>query len=143
APAKVLAALDKDLNAPQALAALGELAKAANEVVLQIAKLKKDKPAQDEARKLAAPAANARGGRSKRPGGRQSAPRACSWGDRAERLAGRGLEASAVDAKIKEREAARAGKDFARADALRGELVAMGIEVLDAGGESTWRVVLG
>src|SRR4029079_15188233 len=59
APAKVLAALDKDLNTPQALAVIAELAKAANEVVIQIGKLKKDKAAQDAARQLAASAVNA------------------------------------------------------------------------------------
>jgi cysteinyl-tRNA synthetase len=38
------------------------------------------------------------------------------------------------------RTAARAAKDFAQADALRKELDALGIEVLDAGTESSWRV---
>jgi cysteinyl-tRNA synthetase len=59
APARVLSALDKDLNTPQALAVIAELAKAANEVVVQIAKLKKDKAVQDAARQLAARAIQA------------------------------------------------------------------------------------
>ena len=59
---------------------------------------------------------------------------------RARRLQIRGLEAAAVDAKVAERAAARGAKDFARTDAVRGELEAMGVEILDAAGDTTWRM---
>jgi len=36
---------------------------------------------------------------------------------------------------------ARTARDWSRADALRDELAALGIEVEDAGGESRWRVL--
>ena len=49
----------------------------------------------------------------------------------ARRLKLRGLDAAAIEAKVKERGPARAAKDFARADAIRAELTAMGVEVQD------------
>ena len=43
---------------------------------------------------------------------------------------------------LEERSAARARRDFPRADALRAELLELGLEVTDrAGGETTWRKV--
>ncbi len=47
--------------------------------------------------------------------------------------------ADKVDALIAERVAARAAKDFARADAIRDELDALGVEVMDSPQGSTWR----
>ena len=47
-----------------------------------------------------------------------------------------------VDAKIEARKAARAAKDFAKSDALRDELSAMGVEVLDSAEGTRWRVML-
>ena len=37
---------------------------------------------------------------------------------------------------------ARGAKDFARADSLRKELAAMGVDVLDSGNESSWRLTI-
>ena len=142
APAKVLAALDKDLNTPQALAVLAELAKAANEVVIQIGKLKKDKPVQDAARQLAASAVNALDGACAPLGLMQAAPAQFASRTRARRLRVRGLDAKMIDAKVEARTLARAGKDFARADALRKELTELGVEVLDAQDTSAWRVTI-
>ena len=59
APEKVLEALDRDLNTPVALSVLAELGKAANEIVTQVPKLKKDLAAQAGAKKLAAKAVRA------------------------------------------------------------------------------------
>ena len=63
---------------------------------------------------------------------------------RARRLSVRGLDAAVIDAKVKARIDARAAKDFARADALREELTAMGVELQDVpgGGGTTWRVTI-
>jgi cysteinyl-tRNA synthetase len=53
----------------------------------------------------------------------------------------RGIDDAAVEARIAERTAARAGKDFARADELRKALRDQGIELMDTPGGTSWRVV--
>jgi cysteinyl-tRNA synthetase len=140
APVKLLSALDKDLNTPQALAVLAELAKAANEIVLQIGKLKKEKAAQDAARQLAAATVNALDGCVSVLGLLQATSEAFTSRTRAQRLKIHGLDPKAIEAKVNERSAARAAKDFKRADDLRSELVAMKVEVLDTPEGSTWKV---
>jgi cysteinyl-tRNA synthetase len=142
APARVLAALDKDLNTPQALAAIADLAKAANEVVLQIGKLKNSKPAQDSARQLAARAVHALDGSCAPLGLMQAPSEEFARRTRVRRLEQRGLDARTIDAKVRERTEARAAKDFARADSLRKELATLGVDVLDSGNESSWRVTI-
>jgi cysteinyl-tRNA synthetase len=52
----------------------------------------------------------------------------------------RGIDAAAVEARIAERAAARAGKDFARADQLRKDLQGTGVELMDTPAGTTWRV---
>jgi cysteinyl-tRNA synthetase len=47
--------------------------------------------------------------------------------------------ADKIEALLTERKEARANKDFARADAIRAEIDAMGIEVMDSPEGSTWR----
>jgi cysteinyl-tRNA synthetase len=54
----------------------------------------------------------------------------------------RRIDATAVEARIAEpAAAARAAKDFARADELRQALPATGVEVMDTAAGTTWRVV--
>ena len=53
----------------------------------------------------------------------------------------RNIDPGAVEARIAERAAARAAKDFARADEIRKALQATGIELMDSPGGTTWRVV--
>lgn len=53
-----------------------------------------------------------------------------------------GLDPSMIEAKIAERAAARKAKDFKRGDAIRDELLAMGIEIKDAAGSTTWTRVV-
>jgi cysteinyl-tRNA synthetase len=53
----------------------------------------------------------------------------------------RGIDAGAVEARIADRAAARSRKDFTRADEIRAELNARGIELMDAPGGTTWRVI--
>jgi cysteinyl-tRNA synthetase len=50
------------------------------------------------------------------------------------------IDVAAVQAKIAERAAARAAKDFARGDALRNELAAMGVALHDSPGGTDWSV---
>jgi cysteinyl-tRNA synthetase len=61
---------------------------------------------------------------------------------RRERLCARkGIAPAAVEARIADRAAARAGKDFTRADDIRRELKDQGIELMDGPSGTTWRVV--
>jgi cysteinyl-tRNA synthetase len=50
------------------------------------------------------------------------------------------IDVAAVQGKLDERKAARSAKDFTRADAIRGELAAMGVEVLDTPAGTDWRI---
>ena len=52
----------------------------------------------------------------------------------------RNIDRGSVDARIAERTAARAGKDFKRADEIRDELKATGVELMDTPAGTTWRV---
>jgi cysteinyl-tRNA synthetase len=53
----------------------------------------------------------------------------------------RGIDPAAVESRIGERAAARAAKDFARADQIRKDLQATGVELMDTPAGTTWRVV--
>ncbi len=138
----VLAALDKDLNAPQALAVLAELAKAGNEIVIQVGKLKKDPAAQKAARGLAARAAGTLLRACAPLGLLQAKPADFFARTREQRLHLRKLDPAAIEAKVAERTAARAAKDFARADAIRKELAATGVDLADGDAATTWRVMI-
>jgi cysteinyl-tRNA synthetase len=51
-----------------------------------------------------------------------------------------GLDAAAVEARIEERRAAKAARDFARADGIRADLLTAGIVLEDKpGGVTEWR----
>ena len=141
-PERVLQALDRDLNTPQALAVLADLGKVANEVVLFTVKAKKDKLAQAAGRKVARDAKAALAKACEPLGLMQASPRAFFERTRQQRLRLRELDAAAIDAKVAERSAARAAKDFSRADAIRDELAAMGVELLDAAAASSWKVCI-
>ena len=132
----VLAALDKDLNAPQALAVLADLAKAGNEIATYATK-KKD----DVARALAASAADALVSSCAVLGLLEAMPDAFFARTQSRRLALRKLEPAAIGARVKARDAARAAKDFATSDAIRKELAALGVELSDGEAGTAWRVV--
>ena len=139
---KVLAALDSDLNAPVALGVLAELAKAGNEIATQVGRLKKDPAGQAKMQSLARAAARALD-EACAPLGLMQAPAADFFArTKARRMKLRELDEAFVDAKIKERSEARKAKDFARSDAIRKELAERGVEILDHGDASSWRVTL-
>ncbi len=111
-PSGIEAALCDDLNTPQALAELSMLA--------------------DAARQSGTPEAKAAllGG-SALLGLLQQDPEA--WFQR-------GVDGARVEALLEERRAARAAKDFARADAIRAELTAMGVVIEDGAQGTRWSV---
>jgi cysteinyl-tRNA synthetase len=129
-------ALADDFNAPIVMAALGEAAKLANKL------LDEGKGIDKQVRRRTL----ARIGRDLRAVGDAlgvfaNAP-AAYLADRRDRLAKRKqIDAGEVERAIAERTAARQGKDFARADAIRKELAGRGVELLDApSGATEWRV---
>jgi len=52
----------------------------------------------------------------------------------------RNLDRAVVEARIADRTAARAAKDFKRADEIRAELKVTGVELMDTPAGTTWRV---
>jgi cysteinyl-tRNA synthetase len=140
APDHVFAALDDDLNTPVALAVLGELAKAANELADLVQRRKKDSELQRAAPFVAAQLHAALQGALAPLGLLQTPAAAYHQRTQQQRLAILGLSSETIDARLAERTAARLTKDFARADALRKELDARGIEIADSPEGSTWRV---
>jgi cysteinyl-tRNA synthetase len=116
-PERLEAALRDDLNTPQALAELSMLA--------------------DIARQTPSPANKAAllgGGLVL--GLLQDDPEA--WFKQA---SGNTVDASRVDAMLEERRSARAARDFARADAIRDELSAMGVVIEDGAQGTRWSIV--
>ncbi|MGC3998794.1 MAG: cysteine--tRNA ligase [Anaeromyxobacter sp.] len=131
---RALATLDDDFNAPQVLALLAEAFTAAN----AIADRKGKKTPEDRA-ELAAFARDVRavgqvlGVLQRRP---DEALRAI----REKAAARRGFLPAEVEARIAERAAARAAKDFARGDAIRDALLAQGVALMDGPQGTTWAV---
>ncbi|RLB55133.1 MAG: cysteine--tRNA ligase [Deltaproteobacteria bacterium] len=134
-PAKLAAALDEDLSFPAALAEASAFLKAVNDLT-EKAKGKKGKAPLSwvEAANLGFERLDAELGL-----GTKDAD-AVLLGIRDRRAAAKGIEAATVEAKIAERAQARADKDFERADAVRGELTAMGVELLDSPEGTVWTV---
>jgi cysteinyl-tRNA synthetase len=140
---RVLAALDNDLNTSVALSIVGEVARIGNEVVLDQARRKKDPKAVANLAGVAAVAIEALDACCRPMGLLQASAEDFTARSKARRLKLRGLDAALIDAKVKDRIDARAAKDFARADAIRAELLAMGVDLKDvAGAGTTWRVVI-
>ena len=52
-----------------------------------------------------------------------------------------GLEVNVVESKLSKRSEARVAKDWARSDAIRDELLEMGVEIKDSPDGTTWKVI--
>jgi cysteinyl-tRNA synthetase len=133
--ARIAAALDDDLNTPIALAGLAEFLKHVNELA-ESAKNKKGKVT------TGALAAARRGfdDLSRQLGLGGGDPDALLGRIRSRRAARIGLQPGEVERKIEERKQARLDKDFARADAIRQEIAARGIELMDGPEGTSWRI---
>ncbi|HET6439926.1 MAG TPA: DALR domain-containing protein, partial [Anaeromyxobacter sp.] len=129
-----LRALDDDFNTPQVLAVLAEVFTQANALADR-----KGKRAPPEKAALSGLARDVRRvgavlGILQRP------PGAALLAIRARAAARRGIDPGAVEARIAERAAARAARDFTRGDTIRGELLRQGVVLMDGPGGTTWAV---
>ncbi len=115
-PPEVMDGLLDDLNTPRAIAGLHLLANEANKATRDRDRARLGRQLAEGARLL---------------GLLQTEPR--TW------LQGETADADAIEALIDERNAARAARDFARADAIRDELKAKGIVLEDGPQGTTWR----
>jgi len=134
------AALDDDLNTPVALAALTELTKLGHELSDLALKRRKDGTFVAGASVTAQALLTAIARIAGQLGLLQTSPDDYAARTRERRLRLRGLTAAAIDAKVSERVDARKSKDFARSDALRDELLALGIAVHDGADGTTWTI---
>jgi cysteinyl-tRNA synthetase len=137
---RVKAALDDDLNTPVALSVIAEVAKAGNELADIAQRRKKDPPIAKIAPYVASRLAKALVDVTERLGLLQTMPAEFASRTRGQRLRVRGLSADTIHQKISERFSARQAKDFARADAIRLELVAMNVELYDTPEGTSWRM---
>jgi len=128
-------ALDDDFNTPQVLAILADVFTAANALADR-----KGKRTPEERARLAAFVRDARAAAA--PLGLLQRPPAEALAAIRSRAAGRlGIDGAEVERRIAERAEARRAKDFARADAIRDELVRQRVELMDGAGGTTWKVV--
>ena len=134
------AALLDDLNTPVAIAALGDLLKAGNELCDLRQKRKKDAAFVAAAQALGAEILSAIRGVTERLGFLQSEAADYHARTRSSRADRRRLTQAAISEKVAAREAARAAKDFARADVLRDELLKWGVSVKDTPAGPHWHI---
>jgi cysteinyl-tRNA synthetase len=132
--------LADDLNTPVALAQVGEIAKVANDLCDLARKRRKDAGFVGSAGVVGRAAQMALAKLAKQLGVLQTPADEYARRTRARRLDLRGLTASQVEARVAERLEARRQKDFARSDAVRDELTALGIALRDSPEGTTWTV---
>ena len=129
-PASVEAALDDDLNTPQALAEIAALAAAARGLVDRIGKA--GRPADAEEAAMFARLKAALLGAGLALGLLQQDPQVWFRG-------AAGDDDARIQALVDERTAAKKARDFARADAIRGQLAAEGIALEDTPQGVRWK----
>ncbi len=137
---RIDAALDDDLNTPVALAVVGEVARAGNEVVDLAQKRRKDPDVAKSSPLIARMLLKTLGSCVEPLGILQTPLDEYRARTRTRRLSLLGKTAEDIDARIEERQQARLAKDFARADVVRKELESMGVEVADGATGTTWRI---
>ncbi|MBL8742682.1 MAG: class I tRNA ligase family protein, partial [Myxococcales bacterium] len=137
---KLRAALDDDLNTPVALSVIAEVAKSGNEFA-DVAQRKKDPVITKLAPYVASRLAKALVDVTERLGLLQTMPADYVARTRAQRLAIKGITAQQIDQLVADRSAARAAKDFTKADQVRAELTRLGIEIFDTPVGTSWRIL--
>ncbi len=133
-------ALDDDLNTPVALAALGEMAQAANEACDLAKKRTKDVGFQGIAGFLAHQILVAMAKVGLDLGLMHATPEAYFARAQTRRMALRGLTAAAIEEKVAGRAEARKNRDFAAGDAIRDELLALGVTLSDTPTSTAWSI---
>jgi cysteinyl-tRNA synthetase len=131
------ASLADDLGAANAIAALYRIAGTLNEMLDLHVRKKGERPAIG---RVIGTAAHAVREITDVLGILRAQPAAYAKRTRAQRLAILGKTEADIEAKVQERVDARANKDFARADAIRAELEATGVELFDGANGTTWKV---
>src|SRR5450432_2502020 len=140
AEAAAEAALDDDLNTPVTLAALGEMAQTANEVADLAKKRKKDSAFQGAAAVFGRIALTAIGRVARDLGLLHATPDEYFLRVQERRMALRGLTTADIAAKVEGRAEARKNKDFAAGDAIRDELLALGVTLCDTPTATEWSI---
>jgi len=128
------AALDDDFNSAAVLGILAEAFTGANADA--------DRKGRRSPAERAALARFARDARSvgAELGILQRAPALALGALRAKAVVRRGIDPALVEARIAERAEARRARDFARSDAVRDELLALGVTIQDGPAGTTWKV---
>jgi len=135
------AALDDDLNTPVALAALGEMTRIGNETAMLAQKRKKDLSFVGAAGVLGRYVVSAIQTLTHQLGLMNVSPSEYAARVKERRLALRQLSAESIEQKLFARAEARKAKDFAKSDAIRDELLALGVAISDTvDGSSTWTI---
>ncbi len=122
-PDSLRATMDDDLNTPEAFAELHRLANAVTH-------------AEGEAARTLA--AGLRAGASQLLGLLERPAAEFFQRDAERRARSASLDAASIDALVGERETARRARDFARADAIRDQLLNAGVEVKDSADGPSW-----
>lgn len=135
-PKKLRDSLNDDLNVPMGLAATFEFLKSVNELVDRASRKKGTLGVN-----VVTQVERGFDALSKSLGFGGDDAAAFLGRIRARRVKKRGLTEAAIEAKIASRIEARASKDFARSDAIRDELVALGIELMDGAAGTEWRAL--
>ena len=131
------ASLADDLGSANAIAELYRLAATLNEMLDLYTRKKGERP---HAAKVVAAARAALREVADVLGVLRCSPAEYQARTRTQRLSAIGKSEGDVDALVQARVDARAQRDFARADALRGELEALGVELFDGADGTTWKV---
>ncbi len=137
---RVDAALDDDLNTSVAIAAIGDAAKAANELCDLAQRKRKDQAYVKASAMVAGALGAALRGALDHLGLLHTDAVTYGARTRGRRLALLGKTTEDIDALVAERAEARENKDFARADAVRKQLSELGIEIFDGPEGTRYRV---
>jgi cysteinyl-tRNA synthetase len=135
------AALDDDLNTPVALAALGEMMRIGNETAMLAQKRKKDASFAGAAGLMGRHVLTAIKALTQQLGLLNTPTAEYAARVKHRRLQLRQLSSADIERLLAERVEARKNKEFARSDAIRDELLALGVSISDtADGSSTWTI---